>query len=175
MIDRIRRGFRDHEVNLVLARGSSLAALTAGLRAQRREPLSLGETDGWAWGVHEMVTAETDGQEVDYRRICADGSELVVFVTEPCSVKAHAPRVMYFRDGRCILTFSLEDIEQRAGDNPDHLSPELLAAGLIGPDAYCDEDEADDGHDCFDHCADDRARIVQVVVDFFGLPEVVAP
>ncbi|MEV6653990.1 hypothetical protein [Streptomyces sp. NPDC051219] len=42
-----------------------------------------------------------------------------------------------YRDGRCVLHFSFEDLGQRVGDNPDCLSAELLNAGLIGPAAYC--------------------------------------
>jgi hypothetical protein len=90
-------------------------------------------------------------------------------VTEPCSAKGFPPAFEYYHDGRLVLSFSFEDPQQRVGDNPDHLSPELLAAGLIGPDAHCPHED-DDGHDCWDHDHDDEERLVRVITDFFGLP-----
>ncbi|MEU5715745.1 hypothetical protein AB0G71_08125 [Streptomyces sp. NPDC020403] len=55
------------------------------------------------------------------------------------------------------------------GENPDHLSAELLAAGLIGPDSSCAEEETGN-HDCFDHDTDDEDRLVQTNADYFLLP-----
>ncbi|MEU1368872.1 hypothetical protein ABZ454_22415 [Streptomyces sp. NPDC005803] len=160
-----------YEVNLVFSRGLSVDALTTGLRELRREPLAQGEAGGWAWVAHEMLNPEIDDyDEVDYGRVCPQGAELVVFVTEPCSAKAHGPHFHYLRDGRTVLFFSFEDIGQRVGENPDHLSAELLAANLIGPGAECVQGETDDGHDCFDHHYDDENRLVKTVADYFGLP-----
>lgn len=162
--------FPGHEVNLVFARGLSLEALTAGLREMHREPLAHGEADGWAWMVHDMIT-EADGyREADYRRVCPEGAEVVVFVTEPCSAKAHGPMFMYLRDGRGTLSFSFEDVEQRVGENPDYMSAELLAAHLIGPEAWCAKADTDDDHDCFDHHYDDEDRLVRAIADCFSLP-----
>ncbi|MFF2011829.1 hypothetical protein ACFVWY_22490 [Streptomyces sp. NPDC058195] len=172
--------FPGHEVNIVLARGLPLDALTAGLRELRREPLAHGGAEGgddgtgaggWAWAVHDMVNEEIeDYNGVDYRRLCPQGTELVVFETEPCSAKAHGPSFEYHRDGRLVLAFSFENIGQRVGENPDHLSAELLAAGLIGPGAECEEADAKDGHDCFDHHYDDEDRLVRTIAGAFGLP-----
>lgn len=160
-----------YEVNLVFSRGLSADALSAGLRAVPREPLAVGEAGGWAWAVHEMFDEESDDYaEVDYRRLCPDGTELVVLVTEPCSAKAHAPQVLYLRDGRTILFFTFEDLEQRMGENPDYMSAELLAANLIGPGAECDTWQADDDHDCFDHHDRDEDRVMKAIQDCFGLP-----
>ncbi|MDK0521195.1 hypothetical protein [Streptomyces sp. ML-6] len=163
--------FPGHEVNIVFSRGLSLDALTTGLRELRREPLAHGEADGWAWAVHDMLNGEIEDYDgVDYRRICTQGTELVVFVTEPCSAKAHGPAFDYYRDGRLTLGFSFEDVGQRVGENPDHLSAELLTAGLIGPEAYCESADTDDDHDCFDHHHDDEDRLVRTIADAFGLP-----
>ncbi|MFD7402804.1 hypothetical protein ACFV7R_09065 [Streptomyces sp. NPDC059866] len=79
-----------HEVNVVFARGTSLDALTGGLRELVRDPLDHGEGNGWIWAVHDMLNADIEDYDpVDYRRVCPDGAELVV--TEPCSPKASRP------------------------------------------------------------------------------------
>ncbi len=164
--------FPGHEVNLVLTRGQSLDALTSGLRDLKREPLAQSEADGWAWAVHDMIEEDSeDYEEADYRLLCPAGTELVVFVTEPCSAKAHGPRFHYLRSGATTLYFSFEDIEQRLGDNPDYISAELLAANLIGPDAACEKWRTDDSHHCDDHDDDDiQLRLVKAIADAFILP-----
>ncbi len=134
----MNESFPGHEVNIVFARGTPLDVLSGRLASLRREPLACGEDGGWAWAVHDMPNGEIgDDAPVDYRSVCPAGTELVVFVTEPCSAQAHGPQFTYYRDGRTVLAFSFENVASRGGDDPDHLSPELLAAGLIGPDAYC--------------------------------------
>ncbi|MET7921739.1 hypothetical protein ABZU45_39300 [Streptomyces avermitilis] len=170
MTNWIQASFPGHEVNVVFARGIALDALTRGLRDRRREPLVYGEANGWAWAVHDMHNWDAeDYDDVDYNGMCPKSAEIVVFVTEPCSAKAFPPAFEYHRDGRTILCFSFEDIQQRVGENPDHLSPELLAANLIGPTAECGQ-QGDDGHDCFDHHYDDHERLVTVIADYFALP-----
>ena len=162
--------FPGHEVNLVFARGMANGTLAERLRGGLREPLADGEAGGWAWAVHDMMNVESDGYDlVDYNGICRDGGEIVVFVTEPCSGKAHGPDFSYFRDGRTILHFSFEDVGARVGENPDYLSAELLAANLIGPGSFCAEEETDD-HDCFDHDSDKEDRVVRTIADYFQLP-----
>ncbi|WP_406453168.1 hypothetical protein OG782_20970 [Streptomyces sp. NBC_00876] len=162
--------FGHHEVNLVFARGLSLEAFISGLRDQHREPLAHGEAGGWVWAVHDMIDDETDDYDgVHYGRLCPEGTEVAVFVTEPCSAKAHGPQFQYLRDGRTVLFFSFEDIGQRVGENPDLISAELLAANLIGPGAECEQEETDD-HDCFDHHYDDEDRLVRAIADAFALP-----
>jgi hypothetical protein len=80
--------------------------------------------------VRDTFAPETgDDDPVDYQSLCEGGAEAVVFVLEPCSAKAHAPDFTYFRDGRCVLHFSFEDLGQRVGDNPDYLSAELWKPG----------------------------------------------
>ncbi|WP_326737823.1 hypothetical protein [Streptomyces sp. NBC_01022] len=163
--------FPGHEVNLAFARGLPADAFFEGLREQNREPLARGEANGWAWAVHDMINEEDDDyEEVDYGRLCPRGAEVVVFVTEPCSAKAHGPHFVYYRDGRTTLFFSFEDFrQQRVGDNPDYLSAELFAAGVIGPAAECEEWK-DGAHDCYEHEDADELRLVRAIVDAFGLP-----
>ncbi|MFG2598757.1 hypothetical protein [Streptomyces sp. NPDC048462] len=171
MISWMHDSFPGHEVNLVLARGQSLDALTAGLRELDREPLAHGEAGGWAWAVHDMVDeGSEDYAEVDYRPLCPEGTELVVFVTEPCSAKAHGPQFHYLRDGVPTLYFSFEDIGQRLGANPDYISAELLAANLIGPDAECEKWHADESHHCDEHEDGARERLVKTIAEAFALP-----
>lgn len=171
MIKWMDESFPGHEVNIVFARGTTLAALTEQLTARQRVPLAYGEAGGWSWAVHDMVNGEIEDYDpVGYRDLCPAGAELVVFVTEPCSAKAHGPWFEYYRDGRTVLAFSFEDVGSRAGDDPDHLSPELLAAGLIGPNADCLLEE-DEDHDCFDeHFYDDRKLIIKTIAAYFALP-----
>ncbi|MER6120227.1 hypothetical protein [Streptomyces sp. NPDC001743] len=163
--------FPGHEVNLAFARGLPAEAFFAGLREQNREPLAQGEADGWAWAVHDMIDEEdADCGEVDYGRLCPQGAEVVVFVTEPCSAKAHGPHLAYYRDGRTTLFFSFEDFrQQRVGDNPDYLSAELFAAGLTGPAAEC-QVWKDGAHDCYEHEDVDEIRLVRTIADAFALP-----
>ncbi|MFE5096789.1 hypothetical protein ACFRCI_42410 [Streptomyces sp. NPDC056638] len=170
MTDWIQGTFPGREVNVVFARGMPLDAFVRCLGDRLREPLAYGEANGWAWAVHDMHNWDAeDYDDVDYSGMCQDGAEIVVFVAEPCSAKAFPPAFGYHRDGRTILWFSFEDLQQRVGENPDYLSPELLAANLIGPTAECAQQE-DDSHDCFDHHYDDHERLVTVIADYFALP-----
>ncbi|WP_406411606.1 hypothetical protein OG923_22470 [Streptomyces halstedii] len=170
MTDWTHHSFPGHEVNLVFARGMVPDALIGRLRDLLREPLAHGVADGWTWAVHDMESPEADDYDlVDYVGISQGGGEIVVFVTEPCSAKAHGPDFSYYRDGRTVLHFSFEDVEERVGENPDHLSAELLAANLIGPEADCGWREGD-GHDCSEHQDDDEERLVKTIADFFVLP-----
>ncbi|WNI23279.1 hypothetical protein [Streptomyces sp. ITFR-16] len=172
MSDLLYDAFPGHEVSLVFARGLPLSALTSGLRGMNREPLAEGEAGGWVWAVHDMVNDELeDWENVDYPQVCPQGAEVVVFVTEPCSAKAHGPGFSYLRDGGWTLSFSFEDLSQRGGDNPDYLSAELLAAGLIGPGSECTEWETEEGHDCYEeHESDREIRIARAIAEAFALP-----
>lgn len=60
-------------------------------------PLAYGKGTHWGVMMHDMLGWNTgDYCYADYRRVCPDGGELVVFVTEPCSVKAHRPWFSYY-------------------------------------------------------------------------------
>ncbi|MCM2389777.1 hypothetical protein [Streptomyces albipurpureus] len=158
-----------HEANVVFARGIPRDELTRGLGDRLREPLASGEGNGWVWAAHDMHNREKeDYGAVDYASMCPGGAEIVVFVTEPCSPKGFPPEFEYYRDGRLILCFSFEDLQQRVGENPDYLSAELLAAHLIGPNRTCGFPDCP-GDDCLDHF-DVEHRLVEVITDAFSLP-----
>ncbi|MQY04328.1 hypothetical protein [Actinomadura macrotermitis] len=149
---------------IVFARGLPLAGLIQHIREVNREVICSGEANGWAWVVHPMANPEADDWDMaGHLPASRGGVEVVEFVTDPCSAKAHAPQFSYARDGRWILHFSLDDVEQRVGDNPDYLSPELLAAGVIGPDAW----NEDDDDEAYERAEED---IVRVITAFFQLP-----
>ena len=138
-------------------------ALTQRLLAARRKPLAYGKGADWGLMMHDMLSWESGDHDLtDDGQLCRDGGELVVFVTEPCSVKAHRPSFEYYRDGRLITAFGFETPYYRLGEEPDLLSPALTAANLIGPHA-----ELDSG--------DSEERIVQAIAGFFSLPELEMP
>ncbi|MFH9571146.1 hypothetical protein [Streptomyces sp. NPDC017230] len=168
---RLGGAYPGHEVSLVFVRGLTADAVAQGLGGLRRQVLETGVAGEWTWAMHDSFAPETnDYDTADYRPLCEGGGEAVVFMVEPCSAKAHSPDFTSYRDGRCVLHFSFEDVGQRVGDNPDHLSAELLEAGLIGPDAYCELEDEDDGHDCFEHLDGRDDRLVSAIASAFGLP-----
>ncbi|MFF9825135.1 hypothetical protein ACF1GZ_15300 [Streptomyces albidoflavus] len=170
MIERLCENYADDEVNLVFVRGMPLTWLVAGLVRSHRMVVAGREEAGWAWVVHLMHDAEEeDYAPVDYRPLCPAGTELVVFETEPCRGKAHGPAFTYYRDGRTVVHFSFEDLRQRVGDDPDHLSPELLAAGLIGPGTPCPP-AGEGGHLCWEHSDADELRLLRTLAAHFALP-----
>jgi hypothetical protein len=150
------------DTNVVFFRGMSLDALTRGLLAARRMPLAYGKGPDWGLMMHDMHSWEADDEPAAYGPLCADGGELVVFVTEPCSVKAHRPEFLYYRDGRLITCFGFEAPRYRAGEEPDLLLSALTAANVVGPHAELGGD-------------DDEERIVRAIADFFSLPELDMP
>jgi hypothetical protein len=151
------------ETNIVFFRGMSLDALTQGLLTMRRMPLAYGKGTDWGLVMHDMLSWESgDYGLAHYGQLCRAGGELVVFVTEPCAVKAHGPSFEYYRDGRLITDFSFETPSYRVGEEPDLLVPALTAANLIGPRAELDRD-------------DDEERIAQAIATFFSLPELEMP
>lgn len=170
VIERLSEKYAYDEVNLVFARGLPLTRLKAGIARAPRMIVASGEADGWAWVVHLMHDAEEeDYDRVDYRPLCPTGTELVLFETEPCRGKGHGPAFTYYRDGRTVVHFSFEDLRQRVGDDPDHLSPELLAAGLIGPGNPCPS-AGEDGHLCWEHSDADELRLLRTLAAYFTLP-----
>ncbi|WP_217245698.1 hypothetical protein [Streptomyces sp. AC602_WCS936] len=169
MTDWIHRALPHHEeTNVVFFRGMTLDALTRGLLAQHRMPLAYGKGTDWGLLMHDMLSwEENDYDVVGYGPLSAGGGELVVFVTEPCSVKGHRPSFEYHRDGHLITAFSFEALSQPWGEQPDLLSPALMAARLTGPAADLDS-------------TGNTLRTAQAITDFFALPdlaydEVVAP
>ncbi|MFD7033605.1 DUF6461 domain-containing protein [Streptomyces sp. NPDC059917] len=164
MTDWIHGALPHHEeTNVVFFRGLSLDALTRGLLDQRRMPLAYGKGTDWGLMMHDMLSWDSGDYDLaDYRQLCPDGGELVVFVTEPCLVKAHRPWFEYYRDGNLLTDFSFENLDSRGGEEPDLLLPVLMAANLIGPkaDLYRDDNEE---------------RTVKAIAGFFSLPELETP
>lgn len=160
----IHRALPHHEeTNVVFFRGLSLDTLVRGLLDQQRMPLAYGTGADWGLVMHDMFSWENDDYAlVDYGRLCRDGGELAVFVTEPCRPKAHGPSFQYCRDGILITGFSFETLYYRAGKEPDLLLPALTAARLTGPTAEVDRE-------------DDEERTVRAVSGFFSLPELELP
>lgn len=151
------------EVNVVFFRGIALDALTQGLLDQKRMPLAYSKGPDWGLVMHDMLSWESGDYDLaHYGQLCPYGSELVMFVLEPCLAKAHGPSFQYYRDGRLVTSFSFETPYYRAGDEPDLLLPALTAANLIGPEADLDRD-------------DDEERIAEAISGFFSLPELVMP
>ncbi len=147
------------ETNVVFFRGMSLDALTQGLLAMKRKPLAYGKTPDWGLMMHDMLSWDSgDHDFADYRQLCPDGGELVVFVTEPCIAKAHGPSFECYRDGRLVTAFSFETAGDRVGEEPDLLLPALTAANLIGPQTELDSHGYEE-------------RLVQAIAGFFSLPE----
>ncbi|MGW2477467.1 hypothetical protein [Streptomyces sp. NPDC001665] len=151
------------ETNVVFFRGMSLDTLVRGLLDQQRMPLAYGGGADWGLVMHDMFSWESGDHDLaDYGRLCPDGRELGVFVTEPCWAKAHGPSFAYHRDGRLITGFSFESLRHRVGEEPDLLLPTLTAARLTGPVADLDRD-------------DDEERTVRAITGFFSLPELQLP
>ncbi|MFI6359801.1 DUF6461 domain-containing protein [Streptomyces sp. NPDC050743] len=151
------------ETNVVFFRGMSLDVLTRGLLSLRRMPLAYGKGADWGVVMHNMLGWDADNYgATEYGRLCPDGGELVVFETEPCSVKAHRPWFSYYRDGGLITHFIFESPYDRGGEEPDLLLPVLTAANLVGPQADLDGGDIEE-------------RIVEAITDFFSLPELEIP
>ncbi|MEV5604725.1 hypothetical protein AB0L33_25125 [Streptomyces sp. NPDC052299] len=160
----IRRALPHHEeTNVVFFRGLPLDTLVRGLLDQQRMPLAYGTGADWGLVMHDMFSWENGDYDLaDYGRLCRDGGELAVFVTEPCRPKAHMPSFQYYRDGSLITGFSFETLYYRAGQEPDLLLPALTAAQLTGPTAEVDRE-------------DDEERTVRAISEFFSLPELELP
>lgn len=153
----------DEETNVVFFRGMSLDTLTRGLLGLRRRPLAYGKGAEWGLVMHDMLGWDVgDTDPTDYEKVCPPGGELAVFVTEPCSAKAHGPWFAYYRGGHLCTGFSFEAPGDRVGEDPDVLLPALVAAGLVGPHAQ--------------HGTEDfEERIVRAITEALSLPELELP
>ncbi|WP_405705244.1 hypothetical protein [Streptomyces sp. NBC_00069] len=153
----------DEETNVVFFRGMSLDTLTRGLLGLHRRPLAYGKGADWGLMMHDMLSWDHgDYGDTDYGRVCPPGGELAVFITEPCSAKAHRPWFQYYRAGRLHTGFSFETLDSGVGEEPDLLLPALEAANLVGPLAQ--------------HGAEDfEERIVQAITGCLSLPELDQP
>ncbi|MFI6548347.1 DUF6461 domain-containing protein [Streptomyces prunicolor] len=87
--------------------------------------IRVGEDAGWAFAI-------TYGPYFDrLAEVSRDGVEAVHYHYN----SEHPPTtVMYARDGRTVCGFGLCEENNRYGDDPDLLLPDLVAAGILHPD-----------------------------------------
>ncbi|WP_424866894.1 hypothetical protein [Streptomyces sp. SAI-229] len=153
----------NEETNVVFFRGMSLDAITRGLLGMRHRPLAYGKGADWSIVMHDMPGWDDgDHSGTDYGRLCLPGSELAVFVTEPCLAKGHRPHFEYYRDGRLHTWVSFENLGHGTGEEPDFLLPALTEAHLVGPTADLDRENAEE-------------RAVEAITRFLSLPDLELP
>jgi len=87
--------------------------------------IRVGEDAGWAFAL-------TYGPYIErLAEVSRDGVEAVHYHYN----SEHPPTiVMYARDGRTVCGFGLCEENNRYGDEPDLLLPDLVAAGILNPD-----------------------------------------
>ncbi len=148
--------YREDETVLVYFKGTSLATMAEGLSAHRRPPLAQGldtAPDEWGVIVHHMFDPSSDDYDgVNYRELCSQGAELVVFVPNPCIAKAHGPHAYHYKDGRTSSCVNYETPEYVGEYWPNKLAPVITAAGLDHQHATYEE------------------QLPQLISDHLGLP-----
>jgi hypothetical protein len=148
--------YGDDESVLVYFRGTSLASMAEGLAALHRPPLARGNDAApgdWGVIVHNLVNASRDDyDDIDYRELCPQGAELVVFVPNPCIAKAHGPKAYHYKDGRTSSCIDYEGPAYVGEHWPNELAPLITAAGL-------------------DHESGDfEQQLTKLICDHLGLP-----
>ncbi|MFG3223826.1 hypothetical protein ACGF07_03440 [Kitasatospora sp. NPDC048194] len=127
-------GYGEDESVLVYFRGTSLASMAEGLVALHRPPLAHGNDPApgdWGVIVHSLHNPSRDDYGgIDYRKLCPQGVELVVFVPNPCIGKSHGPKAYHYRDGRTSSCIDYEGPEYVGEYWPNELAPVIAAAGL---------------------------------------------
>ncbi|MFG3224115.1 hypothetical protein ACGF07_04930 [Kitasatospora sp. NPDC048194] len=149
--------YGDDESVLVYFRGTSRASMAEGLVARHRPPLAYGNEaapGGWGVIVHNLYnSSRNDYDDIDYRRLCPQGAELVVFVPNPCIAKAHGPKAYHYKDGRISSCIDYERPDHVGEYWPNELAPLITAAGL-------------------DHGSRDfRQQLTALICNHLGLPE----
>ncbi len=148
--------YGDDETVLVYYKGTSLAAMAEGLSAQHRPPFAYGNDTapgGWGVIVHHMFNPSRDDyDEIDYRGLCPQGAELVVFVPNPCIAKAHGPKAYHYKDGQISSCIDYEAPDHVGEYWPNKLAPLITAAGL---------DYQNETHE---------EQLTQLICDHLGLP-----
>ncbi len=128
--------------------------MTEGLSARNRPPFAYGSAtvgDGWGVIVHHMYNRD-DYDGIDYRELCPQGAELMVFVPNPCVAKAHGPKAYHYQDGQTSSCIDYEDPDHVGEYWPNKMAPLITAAGL-------------------DHrSATYREQLTQLICDHLGLP-----
>jgi hypothetical protein len=93
-----------------------------------------------------------DFDEIDHRRLCLPGAELVVFVPNPCIAKGHGPQAYHYKDGGISSCVDYEDPAYDGKYWPNKLAPLIAAAGL------------DAEHDHYEE------QLTRLICDHLGLP-----
>ncbi|MEU9138921.1 hypothetical protein AB0D33_23680 [Streptomyces sp. NPDC048404] len=146
--------YQEDETVLVYYKGTSLAAMVEGLAAQRRPPFAHGaDTARGEWGVivHHMFNRE-DYDQIDHRKLCPQGAELMVFVPNPCVAKAHGPKAYHYKDGRTSSCIDYEAPGHVGEYWPNKMAPLITAAGLDHQNESYEE------------------QLTQLICDHLGLP-----
>ncbi|WP_330296997.1 hypothetical protein [Streptomyces sp. NBC_00503] len=124
----------EDETVLVYFKGVGLTDMTDGLIAQHRPPFAHGgNVAPGEWGVivhHMHNPSRDDFDPIDYRKLCPQGAELVVFEPNPCIAKAHGPKAYHYRDGQASSCIDYEDPDYVGEYWPNELAPVITAAGL---------------------------------------------
>ncbi|MER7204125.1 hypothetical protein [Streptomyces sp. CB01635] len=153
-IDEKRYG--EDETVLVYFKGTSLAAMAEGLSAQHRPPFAYGNDTapgGWGVIVHHMFNPSRDDYDgIDYRELCPQGAELMVFVPNPCIAKAHGPKGYHYKDGQISSCIDYEGPDCVGEYWPNKLAPLITAAGLDHQNEIYEE------------------QLTQLICDHLGLP-----
>lgn len=148
--------YGEDETVLVYFKGIAPAALAEGLSAQHRPPFAYGNAPApgdWGVIVHHMFNpARNDYEGVDYRELCPQGAELVVFVPNPSIAKGHGPHAYHYKDGQTSSCVDYEDPGYAGVYWPNKLAPLITAAGL-------------------DHRSETyEEQLTQLICDHLGLP-----
>jgi len=148
--------YGEDETVLVYFRGTDRAALAEGLSAQHRPPFASGnDTAPGDWGVivhHMFNPARNDYEGVDYRKLCPEGAELMVFVPNPSIAKGHGPHAYHYKDGQTSSCVDYEDPGYVGEFWPNKMAPLITAAGL-------------------DHRSETyEEQLTQLICDHLGLP-----
>lgn len=146
----------DDETVLVYFKGTGLAAMAEGLSAQHRPPFAYGnDTAPGDWGVivhHMFNPSRGDFDEIDYRELCPQGAELMVFVPNPSIAQAHRPKAYHYKDGQTSSCIDYEGPDYVGEYWPNKMAPLITAAGLDHENETYEE------------------QLTQLVCDHLGLP-----
>lgn len=148
--------YGEDETVLVYFKGTGLTAMAEGLIAQHRPPFAYGNDAApgdWGVIVHHMFNpSRGDFDDIDYRRLCPQGAELMVFVPNPCIAKAHGPKAYHYQDGQISSCIDYEEPDYVGEYWPNKMAPLITAAGL-------------------DHENDNYGeQLTQLICDHLGLP-----
>ncbi|MFE3119174.1 hypothetical protein [Streptomyces niveus] len=145
---------REDETVLVYFKGVSLASMAEGLSARNRPPFAYSNAtvgDDWGVIVHHMFNHD-DYDGIDYRGLCPEGAELMVFVPNPCVAKAHGPKAYHYQDGQALSCIDYEAPDYVGEYWPNTMAPLITAAGLDHENEIYEE------------------QLTQLICDHLGLP-----